>query len=227
MGFEVQNKIRSTKYNPIFHQDWYKSTLIVLDLLKFGGINPFTFEPLAPELFDGDKSTGLYQPHHLDAALKHILQFNELVLYDPVWHGRFNILSRTSIGIELQRRMRDVVLDLMNRNTNLITEADIRDAFGDLTIFNTKVSDMWINHPNFKNLLANWNINRQLIKEGKYFGFFKADFTLRDGTNPFLKKYLPLAGQTISSFLLLMDDYDFSYLFTDADREFIKRYFKI
>ena len=227
LGYEVQNKIRSTQYNPIFHQDWYKSTLIVLDLLKFGGINPFTFEPLAPELFDGLKQTGLYQSHHIDAALKHILQFNEIVLYDPVWHGRFNSLSKTSVGIDLQRRMSDAVLELMNKNTNLITETDIRNAFGDLTIFNTKVSEMWINHPNFKTLLANWNINRQLIRKGKFFNFLNVDFTLSDGTNPIIKKYLPLAKQTIGSFLLLMDDYDFSYLFTDADREFIKRYFKI
>ena len=67
LGFSIKKSAR-TGYNPIFHQDWYKATLIILNLAKFGGIQPLTFGLLSPELFDKDPNTGLFQPHHLDAS---------------------------------------------------------------------------------------------------------------------------------------------------------------
>ena len=227
LGFQGKHAIGVNKYNPIFSKHWYKSTLIIVDLLRFAGRNPFTFIPLNPELFDGDVNTGLYQPHHLDAANKQLLQFIEIVLLDPVWHGRFNYISRTSKGIVIQERLRDGMIELMDKKTNLITENDIRTVFGDLTIFGTKVSDMWINNPDFKTLLAEWNYDRQLIQQGKFLEFLRNRFSFSDGSNPVLERYWFQAKETIDSFLLLMDDYDFSYLFTDADIDLLKRYFKI
>ena len=109
----------------------------------------------------------------------------------------------------------------------LITEHDIRTVFGDLTLFGTKVADRWINHPDFKELLSKWNEDRQLIQQGKFYEFLDNRFKLSDGNNPVLTKYWSHARDTINDFLLLMDDYDFSYLFTDADMDLIKRYFKI
>jgi len=235
LGFAIQNKIGSRKYSSIFHQDWYKSTLIILSLIKYGGMNPFTMQPLDPRLFDGDVNTGLFQPHHLDALNKHLLQINEIMILDPVWHGRFNVLSRTRTGVNLQERLRDGMIELMTKKKSNIDEQDIRSAFGSLTIFNTRVSDMWINQPNFISLLADFNRRRQLIQQGKFMNFLNIDFSIWDNSgqfpsllgNPVMEKYLPQAKETISSFLLLMDDYDFSYLFTDADIDLIKRHFKI
>ncbi|KKN11321.1 hypothetical protein LCGC14_1027710 [marine sediment metagenome] len=227
LGFAIQNRIGSSKYNPIFHQDWYKGTLIIVNLLKFAGRNPFKMQPLDPRLFDGDVNTGLFQPHHLDALNKHLIQINEIMLLDPIRHGRFNYLSGTSIGVDLQERLRDDMIELMTKKKSNIDEQDIRSAFGSLTIFNTRVSDMWINNPNFKTLLADWNYDRQLIQQGKFYEFLSTRFMLSDGSNPVLKRYWHHARETVNSFLLLMDDYDFSYLFTDADADLLKRYFKI
>ena len=226
LGFQDKYAIGATKYNPIFNEHWYKSTLIIVDLLRFAGRNPFTFIPLSSELFDGDVNTGLYQPHHLDAANKQLLQFIGIMIFDPVWHGRFNYISRTSKGIVLQERLRDGMIELMGKKTS-ITENDIRTVFGDLTIFGTKVSDMWINNIDFNTLLAEWNDDRQLIQQGKFLQFLRGRFSLSDGSNPVLERYWFQAKETIDSFLLLMDDYDFSYLFTDADTDLLKRYFKI
>ena len=226
LGFQDKYAVGGNNYNPIFQEHWYKSTLIIVDLLRFAGRNPFTFIPLKPELFDGNVNTGLYQSHHLDAANKQLLQFIGIVLLDPVWHGRFNYISRTSKGIVLQERLRDSMIELMDKKTS-ITENDIRTVFGDLTIFGTKVSDMWINNPDFNTLLADWNDDRQLIQQGKFLQFLRKRFSLSDGSNPVLERYWFQAKETIDSFLLLMDDYDFSYLFTDADIDLLKRYFKI
>lgn len=226
LGFEDRVAI-GVDYNPIFHQHWYKSTLIILDLLRFAGRNPFTFEYLPPELFDGDQNTGLYQPHHLDAALKQSLQFLEIMLLDPVWHGRFDPLSRRPLGVELSKELRDGMIELMDKKTSEIREQDIRDVFGDLTLFGVKVADQWINHPKFNELLSEWNDDRQLIQQGRFEEFFIKRFELSPGRNPVLDRFWRDAQRTIGSFLLLKDDYDFSYLFSDADVELIKRYIKI
>ncbi len=76
-------------------------------------------------------------------------------------------------------------------------------------------------------LLADWNIDRQLIQEGKFIEFLSNRFSFNDGSNPVLRRFWSHTKETINSFLLLMDDYDFSYLFTDADTDLLKRYFKI
>ena len=101
LGFEDKFAVGPDQYNPIWDQDWYKSTLIVINLLRFAGRNPFTFDYLPPELFDANWVTGLYQPHHLDASQKQLVQFIEIMLLDPVWHARFGPLSRRTLGIEV------------------------------------------------------------------------------------------------------------------------------
>ena len=229
LGFEDRIAIGSNQYNPIWDQHWYKSTLIIVNLLRYGARIPFTFEYLTPELFDANLATGLYQPHHIDAALKETLQFIEITLLDSVWHGRVGPLSRRTLGIELQKKLRDGMIELMNRPGS-ITELDIRTVFGELTFFGEKIADTWINNPDFKKLLSDWNEDRQLIQQGKFQEFFINRFTYQEGPlekNPILDRFCVTAAQAISSFLLVMDDYDFSYLFTDADIELLKRYFKI
>ena len=45
LGLQFKNEIsKSTRYNPIFHQDWYKASLVVFKLVTFGGINPISFD---------------------------------------------------------------------------------------------------------------------------------------------------------------------------------------
>ena len=148
------------------------------------------------------------------------------MLLDPVWHGRFGPLARRTLGIELQKKLRDCMIELMNKD-GPVNEHDIRTVFGDLTLFGEKVADRWINHPDFKKLLTKWNEDRQLIQQGRFEEFFIKRFQLDPERNPILDRFWRDAQRAIGSFLLVMDDYDFSYLFTEADIELLKRYFKI
>lgn len=222
------NKPNPGSYSPIFNQDWYKATLIVLNLIRYGDINPLTFERLRPELFDGDRNTVLYQPHHIDSSLNYLPQCNTILIFDPMWHGRCKISSITDLGISLQKELRDGVLELMSINRD-IDERDIRRVFGDLTIFNRKVADWWIGNPNFNSLVSSWNLDRESIRTKKidHLESFLEGFRLSNGDSPIIDRYWDYAKKTISAFLMLHNEYDLSYLFTDADKDFLIKHFKI
>ncbi len=224
LGFSIESTPGS--YSPIWFQGWFKSALVILNLAMFGGINPITFDPLNPELFDRDPNTGLFQPHHLDASTKSSLQFSGILILDPIWHGRFAPLAKTVTGINLQKQLRDSIFKLMSINRD-VTETDIMAVFGDLTIFNKKVVDWWTQNPDFATLLKDWNENRKMIREGRIYQFFEKNFQLSNGDNPVIDRFWLHARETFNSFLLLKDDYDLSYIFTEKDKEFLVRYFTL
>jgi len=239
LGLRFKGKTSSsTKYNPIFHQDWYKASLIVFKLVTFGGIHPITFNFLPPELFDGKQDTGLFQPHHMDSRQKHMLQFDIFLLLDPDWHSRFGPLSRTELGVQLTQELRDKILELMAIDRD-VTQADIERVFGDLELFDRKVSDWWKSNPRFSEQLDKWNDDRKLIREGKIREFLSNRFTLRDEKgnaildehgipmNPVLKMYDRIVKDKFNALFLLDGIEDISHLLTDRDMELLKRYFKI
>ena len=145
-----------------------------------------------------------------------------------MWHSRFNTLSITGLRISLQKELRDGVLELMSINRD-IDERDIRRVFGDLTIFNRKVADWWIGNLDFNNLLSSWNLDREFIRTQKisYLESFLESFKLSNGESPIIDRYWDYAKETISAFLMLYNEYDLSYLFTDADKDFLIEHFKL
>lgn len=157
-----------------------------------------------------------------------MLQCNTILIFDPMWHGRFNALSIIDLGISLQKELRDGVLELISINRD-IDERDIRRVFGGLTIFNKKVADWWIGNPDFNNLLSSWNLDREFIRTQKisYLESFLESFKLSNGESPIIDRYWDYAKETISAFLMLYNEYDLSYLFTDADKDFLIEHFKL
>ncbi|KKM71689.1 hypothetical protein LCGC14_1428080 [marine sediment metagenome] len=109
-----------------------------------------------------------------------------------------------------------------------VDQNDITRVFGSLTIFNQRVSDWWIQNPDFNQLLKRWNQNRDLISHGRIYEFFDMNFdSSYNGRNPVLDRFWFEAKNTIDSFLLLHDDYDLCYLLTDKDKDFLIRHFKL
>lgn len=231
LGFELyeQTKDITGDYNPIWYQKWYKATLIILNLAKFGGINPLICKPIEATLFDGNPATegGVYQPHHFGLNEKHLLQIDRIFILNYYWHTQFNILARTPQGIQLQEQLRDAVLSLMELEKKIIDENDIRQAFGDLEIFGKKVSDLWIGDKYYDYNIGQFNKNRELIKQGKIYEFIKENFKLPSEDNPVLERFWWMMKEVVRSGLLLYDDKDLSYLFSQKDIDFIKRMFKL
>ena len=231
LGFQFYQQIKDIKgtYNRIWFKNWYKSIQIIIGLANIGGINPLTCEPIEPTLFDGDRKTqgGVYQPHHFSIREKHLLLLGRTFIFNQHWHSRFNILAKYSMGVQLQIQLRDAVLSLMDSEKKVIDETDIKQAFGDLNIFGKKVSDFWIGHDDYRKNIAQFNRNRELIKQGKIYEFIKDNFEIPNKGNAILDKYWKPMIQTISGFLMLYDDFSFSYLFTQRDMEFIKQVFKL
>lgn len=110
-----------------------------------------------------------------------------------------------------------------------IDERDIRRVFGDLTIFNKKVANWWIDNPDFNNLLSSWNLDRTSIRTKKIDSLesFLESFKLSNGDSPIIDRYWDYAKETIGAFLMLHNEYDLSYLFTDADKEFLIEHFRL
>jgi len=216
-------------YDPIFFQQWYKALLIIVELAELGGIYPLTCEPVEPTIFDGNVNTqgGVFQPHHFGINEKHLLQVERIFILNQHWHGRFNSLARTPEGVRLQEQLREGIISLMELDKDNIDENDIRQVFGDLEIFGGKVSDWWIEDANYKYNIARFNRNRNLIKQGNIYEFIKQNFKLSDGSNPVLERFWDLAKKNIQLVSDLHEDFDFSYLFTQKDIEFIKRTFKL
>ena len=75
--------------------------------------------------------------------------------------------------------------------------------------------------------MNSWNKDRDLIRKGKFYEFLSNKFRLSNGKNPVLEAFLEHAKDTLSATILLNEDYDLSYLFTESDMEFLKRYFKL
>jgi len=231
LGYEFYQETKDIRgdYNHLWYQNWYKSTLIILGLARLGGINPLTCEPIEATLFDSDHNTegGVFQPHHFSVREKHLLLVGRIFILNSQWHGRFNTLAQTSMGVQLQLQLRDAILSLMESDKKFIDENDIRQAFGDLEIFGKRVSDWWIKDDDYVKNIARFNQNRELIKQGNIFEFIDKNFELEDESNPVLERFWNAMKETMSGFLMLHDDFDFSYLFTQKDMEFIRKTFKL
>jgi hypothetical protein len=204
---------------------------------NFRYLNSIGFEQKQLKLFDGDPNTGLYQSHHLDSGEKQFLQFEKLFILDQAWHGHFGPVARTELGVQLSQQLSDKILELMSINRD-VNRADIEKVFGGLELFGRKISDWWTSNPDFSTQLREWNADRELIRKRKIRQYLANRFTLKDmygndrldengaPMNPVLDMYDKLASEAFKAFFLLEDINDFSYLFTDKDKELLRRYFK-
>jgi hypothetical protein len=228
LGFEDKSVTEETGYNKLWYDKYIKATIVILGVIKTGGISPL-FGFLDPQLFDGDQNTGLYQPHHIKADEKLIVQSARIMMLSPELHYAFNQLARTAEGVQVQELILEGINKLMNKKGD-VTKKDIEGVFGNLEVFNKKVSDWWIQRPNFEDELETWNRGRELLRKGDIEGFlhFIFDYTKGGKTvNPLINRFLQYAQKTIGSFMLLEDFTEFSYLFSEKDQEFLRKYFFI
>ncbi len=228
LGFGDRKITINTGYGSLWYDRYIKSTLNILTVVKTGGINPL-FEFLNPQIFDGDPNTGLYQPHHMDDAETHLVTVGRVIMLDNNWHRVFAPLALTAQGVRRQELVMEGIDKLMDKNGD-VTPADIVKVFENLQIFGQKVSDWWLSQPDFVNKLNTWNKGREFIRNGDIEGFLHFMFDYQKGgktVNPFMDRFFMFAKKTIGSFLTLENFKEFSYLFTQKDMEFIKKYFFI
>ncbi len=217
-----------SSYSKLWYQRHVKATINILSVVMTGGIDPL-FGFLDPKIFDGNPNTGLYQPHHMSDAETHLVTVGRIIMLDDNWHHVFGQLATTPQGVKLQELIMEGIYKLMDKSGD-VTPADIVKVFGNLQIFGKKVSDWWFQQPDFNNKLKTWNAGRALIQNGDIEGFLHFMFDYQKGSktvNPLVERFFMYAKKTIGSFLTLENFKDFSYLFTQKDREFIKKYFFI
>ena len=95
---------------------------------------------------------------------------------------------------------------------------------------NITIADLWKSGRTaieLNNFLAKWNIARNKVRKSKFYDMLNENFKLENGDNPILEKYWGTAQNTITVYKMIKNFDDFSYLFSQNDKTFLKKLWKI
>ncbi len=197
-------------------------TLLCRDL----GFDPLSFQPLDPQIFDGNRNTGLFARHHLDQRRKFSIFLQDLLLTDNSRHRQYD----NHIPLSDQRVLVQIIQDLIQNDgsgpNKEITAKDVVNTF--LTRFavpNTAkyyLENYW-QSGDFQKNLKNFNERKSLIKNGEYEKFIKNEYN--DAYNRFFNNAIKIFDSLTS--LSDYKGYKMSRVFTIADIAYLRRVFSI
>ncbi|KKN20534.1 hypothetical protein LCGC14_0934610, partial [marine sediment metagenome] len=227
------NKGQNINYHELFNDPRIVATNIIMHLLMYAGINPYNGRFLKSELFDGDSNTGIFGRHHLFELEKHLFACGATVTLPRSFHNHIEYLSKTLYGKEIQEKL-VLTVNYMVLKDGLITLTDIDYYLSKIDISlgtdNITVADLWKSgrtEHELNNFLAKWNIARNKVRKSKFYDMLNENFKLENGDNPILEKYWGTAQNTITVYKMIKNFDDFSYLFSQNDKTFLKKLWKI
>jgi hypothetical protein len=190
------------------------------------GFDPITFQPLDPQIFDGDRNTGLYARHHPDILKKFSIYLQDLFLVDNSQHSHYD----TQISLEDQKTLVKIIQDLIQNDgsgpNNEITAKDIVKTFlrnfEDPNAANFYLENYWQTE-DFQKNLKDFNDRKNLIKNGKYEEFIKDEYN--DAYTRFFSKAMGILNSLTS--LSDYKGYRMSRVFSIADIAYLTRVFNI
>ncbi len=219
---------QNINYHELFNDPRIVATNVIMHLLMYGGINPYNGRFLKAELFDGDSNTDIFGRHHLSILEKNLFACGTTITLPRSFHNSIEYLSNTKDGKKIQEMLLSTVNKMVLKK-GIITFADIDYYLGKIEISsgndNITIADLWksdrtaheLNH-----FLIRWNIARGKVKKSEFYDMLKDNFKLENGDNPILEKYWSTAQNTITVYKMIKNYTDFSYLFTQRDKEFLK-----
>ncbi len=221
-------KSQNCNYHELFNDPRIVATNIIMHLLMYAGINPYNGRFLKPELFDGDSNTDMFGRHHLSIMEKNLFACGTTITLPRSFHNSIEYLSETEDGKKIQEILLSTVNKMVLKNT-LITPADIDCYLGEIEILlgndNITIADLWMGNrtpEELNNFLKKWNNARNNIKQSKFYDMLKNNFELENGVNPIIEKYWSTAQNTITVYKMVENYDNFSHLFTQRDKEFLK-----
>ena len=221
-------KSQNCSYHELFNDPRIVATNVIMHLLMYAGINPYNGRFLKPDLFDGDSNTDIFGRHHLSIFEKNLFACGTTITLPRSFHNSIEYLSDTKDGKKIQEMLLSTVNKMVLKK-GIITFADIDNYLGKIEISlgndNITIADLWksgrtaheLNH-----FLIRWNIARGKVKKSEFYDMLKDNFELVNGDNPILEKYWSTAQNTITVYKMIKNYTDFSYLFTQRDKEFLK-----
>ncbi|MFW9987640.1 MAG: hypothetical protein ACFFC3_03210 [Candidatus Odinarchaeota archaeon] len=192
------------------------------------GFDPLTFQPLNPQLFDGDRNTGLFARHHPDIRRKFSVYLQDLFLVDNIQHRHYD----SQISLEDQKTLVKIIQDLIQSdgsgsNKEILAkdvEKSFKDNFGDPKTVKYYLDNYWNwQSRDFQDNLEDFNERRKLIKSSQYEEF------IRDEYNDAYQRFFNDAMGILNSLTELSDfkGYRLSRIFSISDIDYLKRVFNI
>ena len=170
----------------------------------------------------------IFGRHHLFELEKYLFACGATVTLPRSFHNHIEYLSKTMYGKEIQEKLLSTVNNMVLKD-GLITLTDIDNYLSKIDISlgtdNITVADLWKGGrttQELNNFLNRWNKARKEIKNSKFYDMINENFKHKNGDNPILEKYWGTAQNVIAVYRMVEDFNDFSYLFTQNDKKFLK-----
>lgn len=197
-------------------------TLLCRDL----GFDPLAFQPLDPQLFDRDPSTGLFARHHLDSLRKFSVYLQEFLLTDSSTHREYD----SHIPLEDQQTLVRIIQSLFQNDgfgpskeiTAKYVVRTFLSNFGNPTTAKYYLENYW-QTGDFQDDLKDFNDRKDKIKNGEYEDFIEDEY------NVAYRRFFGNAMDILHSLTELSDfkGYRISRVFSISDIDYLKRVFYI
>ncbi|MBD3211009.1 MAG: hypothetical protein GF311_00235 [Candidatus Lokiarchaeota archaeon] len=141
------------------------------------GFDPLTFQPIDDIVFDKSENIK-FARHHLDGKRFWSLFTGDLVLVDSSTHTIWGTSSLSDQKI-LMEGFHELIEMKGSGIEGRITERDIRSVFGNSKIKGKLITERWINDNGvkFASFLEEFNIRREMIKEGRIKDFIESEYS--------------------------------------------------